>query len=177
MNLLKIASSTYDSVTRFAKLERVLATVCILLPAILIAFDGGNARDSISAYYNMKQNQVFYFALTVAAMLFIVNGVVKDRHVYNIALGVLLAGVILFNHDDFKLMHFTSAGGFFLGNGAVIVIFSSKKELWFKVLLVIIIAAAMAAWLFGVISLFWAEWASLAIISLHYILESLGVID
>ena len=86
MNLNKMVSSTFKGVTntvqgvkRFAKLERVLAFVCLFIPAFLIWFDNGPIRESISAYYNMKVNQIFYFPLTVASMLFVVNGVVKQR--------------------------------------------------------------------------------------------------
>ena len=177
MPLLKMASTTYESVTRFARFERVLAAVCISIPAFLILFDGGQVRDSISAYYNMAQNQWFYFLMTVTSMLFVVNGVVKRRHVYNIILGGLLAGLLLFNRDDHEVIHRIFATGFFLGNAAVILIFSSKKELWFKSLLVVIIAIAIAAWFFGWITSFCAEWISLGIIGWHYILESWGVID
>ena len=93
-------------------------------------------------------------------------------------LGVALAGVILFNHDDFKVLHMVCAIAFFGGNAAVILIFSSKKELWFKAFLVAGIAISISGWLiFNWFSLFWAEWASFAIIALHYVLESWGFID
>ncbi len=175
MELLKMASSTYQSVTRFAKFERVLAAVCIFIPLFLILFDGRNVRDNISAYYDMTQHQWFYFLLTVASMLFVVNGVVKQRYAYNIVLGVLLAGVLLFNHCDHKVIHYIFAAGFFLGNAAVILTCSSKHEVWFKSLLVVIIAITIAACFFGWITLFYAEWVSLIIIGWHYILESWGV--
>ena len=171
-------SSTFDAAKRFARLERVLAGVCLLIPAVLIVFDDGSIRDSISAYYNMEEDQFFYFPLTVAAMLFVVNGIVKQQHAYNTLLGLMLAGVILFNHDDASLLHGAFAAAFFGGNAVVILLFSSKKERWFKALLVMGIALAMAGYFFfDWFTLFWAEWLSFALIALHYILESLGVID
>jgi hypothetical protein len=143
MRLRQIVSSALDGVRktaqgviRFAKLERVLAAFCLLIPALLICFDSGPIRDSISACYDMEQSQIFYFPLTVASMLFVVNGVVKEKNIYNTVLGVMLAGVILFNHDDFSTLHNFCAMVFFAGNAVVIVVFSSKKERWFKVLLV-----------------------------------------
>ena len=183
MALREMASSTFQGVTRFAKLERVLAVVCLFTPVFLIwfdngPFDDGRIRDSISAYYDMEENQVFYFPLTVASMLFVVNGVVKKRHIYNTLLGVMLAGVILFNQDDFSTLHTIFAVVFFAGNAAVIIVFSSKKELWFKALLVAAIVISMlGCFVFGWFPLFWAEWLSFGIIALHYILESWGVID
>jgi len=184
MKLRQMVSSTLDGVRktaqgviRFAKLERVLAAFCLLIPAFLIIFDDGPIRDSISAYYDMEQNQIFYFPLTVASMLFVVNGVVKEKHVYNTVLGVMLAGVILFNHDDFSTVHYFFALVFFAGNAVVIVVFSSKKERWFKILLVTVIALSMLGYfLFGWLTLFWMEWLSFGIIAFHYILESWGFI-
>ena len=169
----RAVATTVQTVTRFAKLGRVLAFVCLLTPALLIWSDDSPIRSSISAYYNMQENQLFYFPLTVASMLFVVNGVVKDKHIYNTFLGMMLAGVILFNHDDFRALHDVLAVGFFAGNAVVIVVYSSKKERWFKLLLVAGIALSMIGWLFlKWFTLFWAEWLSFGIIALHYILES-----
>ena len=60
-----------DGLTRLATLEQVLAGVCILIPAGLIAFDGWHVRDSVSAYYDMSENEWFYVPITTASMLFI----------------------------------------------------------------------------------------------------------
>lgn len=170
-------ASAVQNIKDFAKLERVLAAFCITTPALLILGDNGSVRESISAYYNMEKSVLYYVPLSIAFMLFVVNGVVKEKTYYNTYLGAALAGLVLFNHDDFTFVHFLFAGAFFLGNAAVIVIFTPKKELWFKLLLVAIIAAALIAWSLNAISLFWAEWISLAIIGWHYILESWGVIE
>ena len=165
-------------INRFAKLERVIAALCISIPALLILFDHGNIRESISAYYSMTEHEVFYFPLTVASMLFVVNGVVKNKHIYNTYLGLSLAGVILFNCQDFQWLHAAFAIAFFGGNGAVILIFTSKRNRWFMILLVSIIVLAILGWKpFNWFALFWAEWISFSIIALHYILESAGVVN
>ena len=125
----------------------------------------------------MEKGQYFYFPLTVAAMLFVVNGVVRKKHWYNIGLGLALAGVVLFNHVDHFLIHNISAGAFFGGNGAVFVLFTPKKELWFKVLLLsIMIVGAMGHFLFDWYSLFVAETVSLWVIAFHFVLEAKGLI-
>lgn len=175
---LRAVGATVEGITRFAKLERVLAAVCVFTPALLILSDDGPIRNSISDYYNMHKNQLFYVPLTVASMLFVVNGLVKDKRIYNTLLGAMLAGVLLFNLDAFPTLHAIFAIGFFGGNAAVIVLYSPKKELWFKFVLVAVIALSIAGWLvFGWYSLFWAEWLSLIVIAGHYILESLGLIQ
>ena len=159
--------------TRLATLERTLGLVCIFIPFILILFDGLHIRNSISAYYSMSRDQVFYFSLSVAAMLFIVNGVVKEKHIYNTILGIMLSGVILFNCDAVPIVHFSCASVFFGGNGFVILFFSSKKERSFKIIFTAIIVVAMlGCFLFHWFSLFWAEWISLAIIAIHYFIEA-----
>lgn len=173
--LLAIAS-TGTQLAGFAKLERVLAALCILNPILLIMADGWHVRGSISAYYSMNEAQCFYLPLSIAAMLFICNGVLQGARAYNTLLGTALMGVLAFNHDDWTTMHNTCAIAFFGGSAAVIVIYSPVDELRFKWSLVAVIAASIAAWLSGYISLFAAEWISLAIIGMHYILESRGVI-
>ena len=165
-------------IIRFAKLERVLAFLCLLLPLFVIVFDGGPVRSSISAYYNMNNNQVYGFLMTMAAMLFIVNGVVKDKHRYNTLLGLALAGVVLFPCKDFQTIHNLFAIGFFAGNAVVMVVYTSRKERWFKILMVLgMVIAVVAYFLFESFTLFYAEWISFAIIALHYILESWGKVD
>ncbi len=174
----KVATRTFQGAARLAKLERVLAFVCLFIPALLVWFDDGPVRESISAYYAMEQGQVYYFPLTAASMLFVVNGVVKKKRSYNTALGAMLAGVILFNHDDFEGLHTACAVAFFGGNAVVMYWFSPRKELWFKALLVAGIALSMVGCFYlQWFTLFWAEWLSFAIIALHYILESWGLID
>jgi hypothetical protein len=174
----RFVAKAADGLTRLAKLERVLAAWCALLPFALVSCDEGPVRESISAYYSMEQAQAFYVPLTVAAMLFVVNGVVKRKRAYNWMLGVALAGVIVLNHDDFPRLHTACAAAFFVGNAVVMVWFSPRKELWFKGLLVAGIAAAMAAcFVLQLFSLFVAEWLSFGIIALHYILESWGYIE
>ena len=169
-------SDAARAIRRFARLERVLAAFCLAIPALLILFDGGQIRESISAYYDMHAAPVFYFPLTVASMLFVVNGVVKRKLWYNTLLGLLLAGVVLFNRDDFSVLHYVFAIGFFGGNALVILIFTSVKQLWFK-LGEAETQSLLYLKLFHWYSLFWAEWISFAIIAVHYILESSGVVD
>jgi hypothetical protein len=173
---MNIALKAFDAVKEFSKLERVLAAVCITAPLFMIVGDENSVRDSISAYYSMDKSVLFYVPLTVAFMLFLTNGIVKQESYYNTVLGVALAGVVLFNHIDFSMFHFFCTGVFFIGNALVILIYSPKKELWFKAILVVIIVAALVTWGLGAISLFWAEWVSLFIIGLHYILESSGLV-
>ena len=160
---------------RFARLERVLGAVLVLTPALLIVVDGGE-RDSISAYHDVSAPAAFYVPLTVGAMLFFVNGIVRDAHFYNTLLGLALSGVILFDHDGWtEWPHIGFAAAFFGGNVLVMMFFSTNKSKLLKGLFVGGIAVAMALWgLTDFFTLFWAEWVSLAIVALHYILDSAG---
>ena len=161
------------NLSRFGRLERVLAAFCALTPVLLLWADAPPVRSSISHYYNMTENQLFYVPLTMAAMLFVVNGVVKEKQLYNTYLGAMLCGVLLFNREDFSTLHLIFTAAFFVGNVAVILFFSSIRERWFKISLVVFIAVSMAAWyFFDSFTLFWAEWLSLGIIAVHYIIES-----
>lgn len=166
-----------EQIRSFAKLERVLAGLCLLIPLLLICFDVGpeSVRDSISAYHNMTRAQVFFVPLTVAAMLFVVNGVIKTHRVYNTLLGLTLIGVTLFDHDgSSKWIHYIFAAAFFGGNALVILWFSFRENrpMRYRVIFAVAIALSMLGVLLDWFSLFWAEWVSLAMISVHYILDS-----
>lgn len=171
-------SSGVKGLTNLVKLEVVITILCFFIPFILWFGDGWNLREHISGYYAMEKAQYFYFPLTVAAMLFVVNGVVKEQHWYNIGLGLALAGVVLFNHVDYGLVHNISAGAFFGGNAVVFVLFTPRKELWFKALLTLVMVVGFLGYFpFGWYSLFVAETLSLWIIAFHFILEAKGLIE
>jgi hypothetical protein len=162
-----------DGFMRLARLERVLALACILIPAFLVLFDGHPVRQSISEYYKMRSDQVFYFPLTAVSILFVVNGIVKERQAYNTILGTMLAGLILFNCDAFPRIHDICAAVFFIGNGVVILFFSSLKHNYFRAsVAVVILAALLSCFAFGLVTLFWVEWVSLAMIAVHFFIES-----
>ena len=177
---LKVAAASQGigsgvrALANLVKFEVVVTVVCFFIPIIVLYGDGWHLRDSISAYYAMTKAQFFYFPLTVAAMLFIVNGVVKEKHWYNVGLGLTLAGLIFFNHS---LIHNVNAGAFFLGNTIVFMIFTPRKELWFKILLAFAVIVGLAGhFVFHWYSLFIAESLSLWVIAAHFILEAKGVI-
>ena len=170
-------------IKRWLMLESLIALVLLLFPLLLIAIDGLPIKDreSISAYYLMgdpKNLWAFYFPLTIAAFMFIVNGVIKHESWYNIFLGVMLAGVILFNHTDFKVIHPVFAIPFFIGN--FIVVFFVKTgvfnkpvtELLFDLGLCFTAALFLILFCFKIIYLFYLEWASFAMITIHFSLVS-----
>lgn len=161
-----------DELGRFAKLERNLGVLLLFAPLVLILFDDGpdGVRDSISAYHDVSTPEAFYVPLTVGAMLFFVNGFVRHAHVYNVVLGLALLGVVLFDHEGPSALHTVCAIAFFGGNVAVMMFFSTNKSKRLKVIFVAVLAAAGALW--ALTSLFWAEWVSLGIIAVHFILDS-----
>ena len=163
---------TIEDLKSYAKLERVLALFCVASPLVMIVADGG-VRDSISAYYDMTENQLFYFPLTAASLLFLVNGFVKKRNWYNAWLGIMLAGVVLLNYQSFTWYHGAFALAFFVGNAAVMVFYSREVSRRFRVAVLIGVVLAFLAWRpFGWYSLFWAEWISLGLIASHFLLDA-----
>jgi hypothetical protein len=171
-NVIAGVQRAADQLGKFAKLERILAVVCFFTPLLLLWADPGSIRDSISAYYDMEQNQWFYFLLTVASMLFIVNGVIKQQHSYNTGLGIVLAGVILANHVDHVVPHMVFAALFFGGNAIVILFSTGDKRIKWAFMAFIGLAVIGFLVLEG-FTLFWLEWASLGVIAVHYILSNL----
>ena len=183
MDLHAVTSSAMSAVNnlpaelhRFARLERILGALLVLTPALLISVDPDEIRDSISAYHDVSTPPAFYVPLTVGAMLFFVNGIVRHAHIYNTLLGLALSGVILFDHDGkTSVPHIAFAAAFFGGNVLVMMFFSTNKSTLLKVTLVGGIAAASALWILtDWFTLFWAEWVSLVIVALHFILDSVS---
>lgn len=183
MNLTKPTSSAISAgkrlaggLGRFARLERALGGLLVLTPLILILADDGDLRDSISAYHDVATPSAFYVPLTAGAMLFLVNGIIRDAHAYNVLLGLALSGVVLFDHDGWtSIPHMFSAVGFFAGNVVVMLFFSINKSLPLKIVLVGGVAVAAVLWVStDVVTLFWAEWVSLTVVAIHYILDSVS---
>ena len=98
-----------ESTERFRRLEIGIAAACAFSPVLMILFDscrtataqqascldskGGyeeGIRAAISHYWDMPASVAFYVPLTIAVMLFVVNGVRTDKYEYNWILGVAL---------------------------------------------------------------------------------------
>lgn len=188
-----------DQCAALAKLERLIAILSIMIPAILYYADGSTSlRISISAYSNMENSYVFGSLLTIVAMMFIFNGFFYIRNFktnlgngkhsrwYNIVLGLSLLGVVFFHYELAPVMHYISAGIFFMGSAVIIAIFNNKK---FRISSYIIALLSISAFIISYANKFlpfeipftsWmsiliAEWISLSVIATHYILESLSV--
>lgn len=169
------ANAAGQRVAKWTPIERVLAVVCAFSPLVMALVQNDPIRDSISHYYDMGQNQLFYVPLAVAAMLFVVNGITKQSHHYNLVLGIALFGVILFNLFDFSQVHKVFATSFFVGNVVVMWWFSDlgKNTAKFRIWFVVPIVAVALAWSFiDVFTLFWAEQISLLVIAAHFWLDS-----
>lgn len=173
------ASVATQSLRRFATVERALALLCVTIPAWLILFDEGpeSVRGSVSAYFDMTPPQAYYFPLTVASMMFLFNGIVKTRRFYNVVLGLLLAGVVLFNLEGAtRAPHYIFAIGFFGLNVAVILWFSQDVEPWLRTALAVVILGAVVCWaVFPWFTTFYAEWVSLIAIAIHFVFDSIGL--
>lgn len=191
---IKTASS---NLAAFAKLERIIAAILILIPLILAWADNWNFRDSISNYVYMSNSYIFGLLLTMAAMLFIFNGVVyieakeiretkKHGRWYNIVLGIALLGVILLPHKENHILHYFFAIVFFVGSALVIALFNDKKHRKISIFIAVLSLLSLfiyfiKAYFFTIpgtewFTLYWAEWISLTVISIHYILESRGTL-
>jgi hypothetical protein len=171
-------SAGVQSLARFATVERALAVLCITIPLWLVLFDEEQdaIRGSVSSYYDMTPPQAYYFPLTVAAMLFMFNGIVKTRRFYNVVLGVCLSGVVLFNMDGATAVpHYMFAVGFFGLNAIVILWFSNDVSVTLRNVLIVVLLAALLAWIFiDAFTTFWAETVSLIAIATHFVLDSIG---
>lgn len=152
------------------------ALAFLLIPLVLIFVQGGVLK-SISEYANYSP-MTFALSLSLAAAIFIYDGVSYETRWYNIYVGMALIGVVLFINHLFPIIHYTFAGIFFLGSLFNMVYFSSNKQRFIKSIVAFGVLFGMAGhYFFGWYSLFWAEWIGMVPISIHYILEITGKID
>ena len=167
----KAIGKVFDPIKRFATLERWLAGLCATSPFIMWLADSRTFRDSVSAYYDMTHSVAFYVPLTIAGMLFLVNGVIKQAHFYNAVLGIAMLGVVIFNHDDFTQLHQGFAVVSFLGNFIVMWRSEGMRKLS-RPLVGVAAAGAAAAFFASGKEIFWPEVISLGVIATHFILAS-----
>ena len=162
---------------RIFRYEIWIAPLLLFMPIILIGFDYGNIRSSLSDYVYMKHNQVFYFLMFLAATMFSNNGALWVKN-YNIVLGALLAGVALTPYLEYPIPHYIFAAGFFLGSVIVMILFSSKSQRIYKIYAGVFIVLGMwGHFIMNWYSLFYAEWLGMLPICIHFIGESKGKIN
>jgi hypothetical protein len=188
----KISRTIHDPLQSFKVFERIITVVCITIPLLLWVGDGlpKNFRSSISDYVYMCRSYIFGMLLTIAAMLFTINGAVYFRNEgmdklnlrkqgkwYNVILGLSLFCVILLPHKQHVIIHNIFAGIFFIGNVLVIGIFHKREQRGLSITLACLAAASLVPVFLCLFSLFWGEWLSLCVIGIHFYLESLGRLD
>ncbi len=193
-----VKKGLHNSLLTFKLFEIVISAVCISIPIFLRLGDTGASsfRGSISDYAYMSHSYLFGMLLCMAAMLFIFNGAVYFKNYvhfqlsaygtgYNVILGLSLLGVILFPYGEHRVVHYASATLFFVGNAVVMGIFHKEKNRVVSIILAILTVLFLGLWLLNYLApsthwldwltLFWAEWLSLTVIGIHFILESRGM--
>ncbi|MEK6781702.1 MAG: hypothetical protein AABY93_08345 [Bacteroidota bacterium] len=177
----------------------VVGLIAILYVVYLIVMPQCEPRSSISAFVAMHNAHVFGALLSIAATLFIYNGIIyfwgspstpdarktlmAKRSIskwYNAVIGILLFGVVFFpcTNPDLKTLHFICAGAFFGLNAIVIGFVNEQKHRLIGILLMITSVSALGLYFYnGSVTLFWAESVALWVIGVHYILESLDLMS
>ena len=122
---------------KYQRFDQSLALLCILAPAVMVIAEAINdnqqtpARGSISAYHAMLPAGAFFIPLTIAVMLFIMNGWLVPGHRVHVIMGFYLLGVLLFDHDDLTVwLHFGFAGYFFLTGSLLEIVRHDSDETW-----------------------------------------------
>jgi len=157
--------------------DKWVVLLLITMPLILLGFNGWEMKQSISAFVYMENNQVFYFLFFIAASMFGYNGALWLKN-YQILLGAALAGIALTPHLEYELAHNIFAVGFFLGSIYIMIKHSSKEQRPFKIIAgAFIVFGMLGHFAVGWYSLFWAEWIGMLPIAIHYVGESLNIID
>ncbi len=187
INLIKDKLS--NPLFTFKLFERFIAAFCIFIPLILWMTDGAMPHPflpSISKYVYMDHSYVFGMLLSIAAMLFIFNGAVyfkneqymhisKHGQWYNVVLGLSMIGVICFPCNDYKILHAVFAVIFFGGNAFVTFKFRKDKDKTISTILAFLTVASFLLCIINKNYLLVAEWISLTVISIHFILSTINM--
>jgi len=162
--------------------------------------DGCGFRFSISNYARSSRSYLFGLLYCLAAVLFLLNGVVyyknknedkeslnldKRGHWYNLAIGLSLLGVVFSPQCELPIPHNIFTGLFFAGNLYALFFASNPNEsrvykIIRKVMAVLIlIAVAIAVILIYIpgddkFTVLYAEWISLTFIGIHLIMTILA---
>lgn len=103
----------------YQRFDQAAFGLCVFAPLIMWLADVINngvrwPRGSISAYHDLLPAGAFFIPLTVAVVLFIVNGWLIPGHRIHILMGLYALGVLLFDEKDAtKPVHFFFAISFF----------------------------------------------------------------
>lgn len=126
-----------DPAWEYQTFDVVAVAACVFAPAIMWAAelwwlgDLSWPRGSISSYHDVTPAGSFYIPLTVAVMLFVVNGWIEEGHRIHVVMGALLLGVIVFDHDGATAVaHFAFAVYFFLVGAFLEAVRDSKLPSW-----------------------------------------------
>lgn len=157
------------------RLEVILAII-LMFVADILAFIEGYYRESISDYAYSEYSYIFNMLLTIAAMMFIYNGVGYKRHWYNAILGASLLGVVLTPHLDFKILHYTFASIFFLGSIASISLSSNIAFRGFKFIISgIALGAILSHVIWGSFTILEVERIGIIPFAIHFIVKSYSI--
>ncbi|WP_282079582.1 DUF7103 family protein [Aquimarina algiphila] len=187
-----------------SQFEIAIAVFLVFTPLLLRLADPiCEFRDSISAYVRMENSHYFGIYLTIAAMLFLINGFtfftkndIKGEYLYNkhgrwynVILGFSLLGVVFVPYDikGWCVLHFIFATIFFIGSAVAIVIFTSNRHRkwgWLMLGIILFVLLLHFGPKYGIIfskgkeilSLFFAEWIGMVVIAINYILEAKKII-
>ena len=186
-----------DYAVAFKWIAAVGALSAAVAPAVMATADGDRLRGSISDYWNVEPNQLFWAPFTISATLLFLDGIISylspNRDVfggrwYNIVLGVALLALTFFDKDNDPWVHFPAAIVFFVLFIAVITYTSflgwtgrhvaggdehniEVERAGAKVSLVFLalLAITLVAWLAGWISFFFFELFALVNFALQYV--------
>ncbi len=109
-----------DDRWQYQRFDQAAVALCVLAPAIMWIAEAVNdpevmwPRFSISTYHDLLPAGAFFIPLTVAVVLFIVNGWLIQGHRVHVIMGLYLLGVLIFDEKDATLpLHYLFAGYFF----------------------------------------------------------------
>lgn len=159
-----------NTIKSVIKIELFLSITLFLLP-IVLPFSSGEILGSISEYGTLDFNYVYIIMLTLISLMLIYSGLINDKRKFNIFLGLLLFGVLIFPVSNYRFLHNTFAISFFILNILVLYFFSNVLTIINKIVLGLIILIVLYLFFTRIITLFIAESIGVLILSLFFLIS------
>lgn len=154
----------------------IQAVLYSMIPLFLIIATG-EVRTSISDYAYSSKPSFFVSLITMAGVLFFLDGYVDRKRFYNMILGGSLVGVAWTPHLDYPVLHYICAGIFFLGAMFFISYFSNKKERKWMLGFSFLMFLGLLGSFLGFYTLLIGEWIGMLVVCPLFILEAKGKIS
>jgi hypothetical protein len=138
------------------------------MPIILPLFNRG-FQPSLSEFHYTSQKWTYILGMGSIGFFMLLDGLLYKSRRYNILIGLSMIGVIIFPVNEFRWIHNSFAGTFFVGNAIIVTYYSPLLQRHTKILFSIIISITLLMLFLGEFNIYVTE--SIGMFSMSYFMS------